>query len=742
MSDLYADVTVDIMAEKLDRVFAYRVPESMQDTLRVGMVVMAPFGKGGRMIKGYVVRLKDKPDIDPSRIKDIAELVTDAEDEEARLVRLAFWMKERYGSTLIQALKTVIPVRKKVKAKEKKIISLILKPQEAGEKLAFYQKKNQKARARLLEALMEQPTLPGALVAEKLNITSSVIKAMEEQGVIETQVETVYRNPLKEMKREDSRVTLNDEQQSIVDHIVGEWDSVDPERARYLIHGVTGSGKTEVYMALIEHAISQGKSAIVLIPEIALTYQTVMRFYRRFGDRVSLINSRLSEGERFDQFERARRGEIDVMIGPRSALFTPFDNLGIIVIDEEQEPAYQSENSPRYHAVTVAMERARMEGARVVLGSATPSLTSYYQANHGQIQLLKMSKRAGRAEMPEAEIVDLRAELKEGNRSMLSRSLQKKMVQTLQRGEQIILFLNRRGFAGIMTCRSCGHVIKCPHCDVSLSLHKGGKMICHYCGYSEPVRKTCPECGSPFLGTFKAGTEQVEDEVKRLFPQARVLRMDQDTTKAKDGHAAILSAFAGHEADILIGTQMIVKGHDFPDVTLVGILAADLSLYVPDYRSAERTFVLLTQAAGRAGRGQKAGQVVIQTYDPDHYCIQTSALADYQSFYDQEILFRQLSGYPPSGCMTAIHISGPDEAYLNTAVNYLGQYANAAAKGSGVAILGPTDEVIAKIQDQYRKVLYLKGDNRAVMTAVRERIEKYIEINDGFNPLTITYESD
>ena len=582
MQDCYADVIVDITSEKLDRVFQYRVPEKMQNMLEPGMVVEIPFGAGNRKIRGYVTAISGHTDYDPEKIKEIAGIVTDGIGAESRLIGLAAWIRNRYGSTMIQALKVVLPVKRKVRGKDKKTVYLILDKPEAQEKLKFFQKKHQTARARLLEALIEEQAIPYELVTEKLNVAAGVVKALEQQGIVTLKSEKIYRNPVSVSVTENYAVCLNEEQRRITDEIIREWE--EKPNGRYLIHGVTGSGKTEVYMELIAHAVSRGQQAIVLIPEIALTYQTVIRFYHRFGDRVSVINSRLSAGERYDQFERARQGELDVMIGPRSALFTPFPNLGVIVIDEEHEPAYQSETVPRYHAREVALQRGKMENAKVVLGSATPSLEAYYGAQNGQFRLFTLKQRAGMAALPQVSVVDLRQELREGNRSILSRELHRKMEECLVGGDQMMLFLNRRGYAGFVSCRACGHVLKCPHCDVSLALHKGGKLICHYCGYEEPIVKKCPVCGSGFIRSFKAGTQQIEEEVKKEFPGARILRMDMDTTREKAGHAAILSAFANHEADILIGTQMIVKGHDFPDVTLVGILAADLSLYIPDYR--------------------------------------------------------------------------------------------------------------------------------------------------------------
>ncbi|MDE6688104.1 MAG: primosomal protein N', partial [Lachnospiraceae bacterium] len=376
-----------------------------------------------------------------------------------------------------------------------------------------------------------------------------------------------------------------------------------------LLHGITGSGKTEVYMELIEKNISMGKQAIVLIPEIALTFQTLMRFYARFGDRVSVLHSRLSDGERYDQYERARTGQLDVMIGPRSALFTPFMQLGLIVIDEEHENSYKSEKMPKYHAREVAEYIAKRDHAALVLGSATPSLESYYRALKGEYRLYELKYRPQNAVLPQVYIADMRKELKEGNKSFFSRKLKELMLERLLREEQIMLFINRRGYAGFVSCRECGYVVKCPHCDVSLSQHHGNgmyqkkeqKLICHYCGYQTDMLMECPECGSPYIAGFRAGTQRIEEELKKWYPSVRVLRMDADTTRKKEDYEKILSSFAAHEADVLIGTQMIVKGHDFPNTTLVGAIAADLSLSVGDYRAAERTFQLLTQAAGRAG---------------------------------------------------------------------------------------------------------------------------------------------
>ena len=735
---MFANIIVDITHEKLDKIFQYRVPSHMEGELSIGMEVLVPFGKGNRMTKGYVVDFSENCDYDLSKVKEIAEISRKGMAIEGKLVALAAWMKEHYGGTMIQALKTVLPIKQKEQAKVKKKVRLLLNEEEGKTKLDFYLHKNQKARARLLAALLDEPVLDYELINKKLNITLNVVRALEEQGVLSIESEQVYRNPIQNRKQQVKDICYTDEQKNAIECSWGDYQK--QQYGTYLIHGVTGSGKTEVYMEMIARVAAKGRQAIVLIPEIALTFQTVMRFYRRFGDRVSIMNSRLSAGERYDQMMRAKAGEIDVMIGPRSALFTPFPNLGLIVIDEEHENTYKSEQIPRYHARETAIARAKLEQASVILGSATPSVEAMYRAKHGEYKLLELHKRSGNQEMAQVHVVDLRKELREGNRSILSRKLQQMIADRLQKKEQIMLFLNRRGYAGFISCRECGFVVKCPHCDVSLSYHRNGKMVCHYCGYEQERVQICPECGSRHIGEFKAGTQQIEEVVKKHFPEARVLRMDLDTTRSKDGHEKILAAFANEEADILVGTQMIVKGHDFPNVTLVGILAADMSLYSNDYRAGERTFQLLTQAAGRAGRGAKKGEALIQTYSPDHYAIVTAAAQDYEAFYEEEIHYRELMGYPPVDNLLAILVSCEKEALLETGCKYLKEFAVRIRGAEEVAIIGPASPGIGKINDVYRKVLYLKTEKYDTLIKMKNKLEQYIEVNPGFNPMRIQFD--
>lgn len=740
---MYADIIVDITHEKLDKIFQYRIPKEMEGRLQTGMEVLIPFGRANRETKGYVIGFSEKCNYDSEKIKEITQISQNHIAIEAKLVALAAWMKEHYGGTMIQALKTVLPIKQQEKQKEQRSIRLLLDRREAKERLSYFLSKNQTARARVVAALLDRPILPYEYVTRQLKVTAAVLRAMEEQRILQIEAEVVYRNPVTAKRTKQQSFCYTEAQQAAIHTFCEEYRR--GKRGTYLVYGVTGSGKTEVYMEMIEHVIAEGKQAIVLIPEIALTYQTVMRFYQRFGDRVSIINSRLSKGERYDQMLRAKRGEINVMIGPRSALFTPFERLGLIIIDEEHEGTYKSEQTPRYHARETAIARAAMEGASVVLGSATPSMEAFYKAVTGEFRLLRLPERAKQRAMAHVTVADMRKELEKGNRSIFSDALRSLMEDRLKKKEQIMLFLNRRGYAGFISCRSCGHVVKCPHCDVSLSSHRNGKLVCHYCGYEQPMVTSCPECGSSHVGGFRAGTQQIEELLLREFPQAKVLRMDMDTTKQKDGHEKILAAFSSGEADILVGTQMIVKGHDFGNVTLVGVLAADLSLYADDYRAGERTFQLLTQAAGRAGRGEKAGEVVIQTYSPEHYSIVAAAKQDYEQFFQEEMTYRALMGYPPASQLMAVLVSCKEEELLETACHYLKAYAETCCKkceraGTSVQLIGPASPYVGKVRDTYRRVIYLKSEQEAVLVFLKDQLEQYIEINSGFQNLWIQFD--
>ena len=738
MDKLYADVIVDISQGKLDRTFQYEIPDELYHEIKIGSRVRIPFGKGQREITGYVTGISANPKVEESRIKKILGQSVQGVAVESKLIALAEWISTNYGSTMNQALKTVLPVKEKKKQKENRFLTLNFSRSEAEEFLEVCERKHYKAKARLVQALLMQPMLTYSEAIHTWKISGTVIKGLEDQKVITVERERIYRSPVLAEQQGGQKKILNAEQERVFLAVCKEWETSVPRPV--LLHGVTGSGKTEVYMELIQKVLQEGKQAIVLIPEIALTYQTVKRFSKRFGSCVSFLHSRLSAGEKYDQFEQAKKGEISIVVGPRSALFTPFPDLGLIIIDEEHEPSYKSEKTPCYHAREVAIERGRMENAKIVMGSATPSVESYEKGKSGEYFLQTLSCRYENRALPKVYTIDMKQELKEGNRSIFSVLLKEKMEERLHRKEQVILFLNRRGYTGFISCRSCGHVMKCPHCDVSLTSHKNGQLICHYCGYSIPDVKNCPVCGSPYIGGFRAGTQQIEEQVQKFFPQAKILRMDADTTRKKEDHEKILSAFAKGEADILVGTQMIVKGHDFPKVTLVGVLAADLSLNGTDYMAGERTFQLLTQAVGRAGRGCLPGEAVIQTYQPDHYSVQAAAAQDYEAFYEKEIGYRILMGYPPAKAMAMIRASCENQELLEQGIGYCRKYIEKIYKRQDLILVGPAPESVAKVQDLYRMVLYMRHSDRKILVKITELLEQYIQINKGFDKIHIQFD--
>lgn len=748
---LFADVIIDISVKSLDRTFQYRVPPGMEEKIKAGSPVYVPFGMGNRQVQGYVVNLSGQPACSLSKIKDITGIEEQGIAVESHLIALAAWIRENYGSTMNDALKAVMPVRKEVREQVEKTVFPLIDKKNMALLAREFGKKHNVARARVLNYLsglgdsIYNGGVDYRLLIKEAGVPKAVLDGLAQRGIIKTVIKEKY-SELEKMElfkgtSGGAAHTLNLEQKYISDRILSDY--ADGIRKTYLIHGVTGSGKTEVYMDIIRGIIAQGKQVIVLIPEIALTFQTANRFYRRFGERVSVLHSRLPASERYRQFQRAKDGSIDIMIGPRSALFTPFNNLGLIVVDEEHETSYQSETPPKYHAREVAVHRAEMAGASVILGSATPSLEAYYRALNGRYGLFKLEKRAGGAKPPKVHIVDLRKEFDNKNYSIFSEKLSSLIEDRLKKHEQIIIFINRRGYAGFVSCRKCGEVIGCPHCSVSLKPHiyKGtvSMMKCHFCGYGTPLPQSCPVCGSKYIGTFGIGTQQVEEALAKKFRGARILRMDADTTTGREGHGRLLSQFARGEADILVGTQMIVKGHDFPDVTLVGIIAADLSLNAPDYRAAERTYQLVSQAAGRAGRGKKAGEVVLQTYRPGHYSIVHAARQDYESFYKQEISVRQMLQYPPVSNILGVLVFSENE---ENAIKLAMAISGIAGSYREVKVLGPADAPVAKAKDIYRKMVYVKCMDYSVLCRIKDSIEAFKKhdmeykdcgINFGFN---------
>ena len=670
MTELYADLILELSNAKIDRVFTYRIPKELHTSVFVGCPVFVSFGTIKRKVKAYIIDLRDSIDFDKDKIKDILSIVDLDIPAGRNLLSLAIYMKKHYGVTFSKAISTVMPVKNKLKRKTQ------------DSKSAFF------------------------------NIE----------------------------KQDNQDKILNEAQKLIYNSFCSDYDNNDFKT--YLIHGITGSGKTLVYINMIKKVLSMGKQAIVLVPEISLTYQLVKNFISIFGDRVAILNSKLSKGERVKEFEKVLSHEADIIIGPRSALFTPFDNLGIIIIDEEHDNAYKSETVPRYDTRDLAVKLSQISKCSLVLASATPSPETYKKAIEGEYKLFKLKARANKsAILPKIHIVDLRKELENGNRSIFSNKLKELIEDRLNKKEQIILFMNRRGLSGFVSCRSCGYVIKCPHCDVSLTLHNTNKLYCHYCGYNTIMPSLCPSCKSPYIAGFGFGTQKLENMTKKMFPSARVLRLDQDTNKSKDDSINIMKNFSRGDADILIGTQMIVKGHDISNVTLVGIVAADASLYINDYTSAQRTYELVTQASGRAGRAEKAGEVVIQTYNPEHYALQACLQNDYNLYYDNEIIYRQLAMYPPIIHILGIQLSVKDEEVLeDVTTKYVSILVAKANKISGLNIIGPVRANIYKLRDYFRKIIYVKYSDYDILTKIKEDIEEELEDIKLFSSISIIYD--
>lgn len=594
--------------------------------------------------------------------------------------------------------------------KEKRYVSLT----ENEELLIAAKEKAEKdkrlaGQLRVLSAICPGESISVEELKEKAAVTDSPIHTLLQKGILVEQRRQEKRDVFQLEDYTPTQPFYPTSEQAQALTLLREEEQKAQKRP-VLLHGVTGSGKTEIYMQLIEHVIMAGKQAIVLVPEISLTPQIMERFISRFGKRVSVTHSRLSLGERLDQWRKARDGEISIIIGPRSALFMPFSNLGVIVMDECHESSYISDVTPKYHTREVARKLSELTGALLVMGSATPDIDSYHRAVTGEFLLLQLKERTKGSRLPEVFVADMRKELEDGNRSAFGLPLQQAIRENLEKGQQTMLFLNRRGYSTFVSCRKCGEALTCPSCNVSYTYHASDKaLVCHYCGKEVPVPKTCPSCGSHYIRYFGTGTQKIEEETRRLFPEASVLRMDADTTTGKNGHARILELFGKGKADILIGTQMIAKGHDFPNVTLVGILAADLSLNLGTYQAAETCFQLITQAAGRAGRGELAGRVFIQTYQPENHAIRMAAAQDYEGFYQEEILLRQAMEYPPFSHIFSVLITGEMEQEVILAAQRLGAYMNHYAERAGCTVVGPAPAPLPKFRGEFRWQIFAKG---------------------------------
>lgn len=764
---LVAEVIVDVAAYPVDRPFDYLVPDDMAALIECGSRVKVPFGP--RNVLGFVVSLKDTTDIPLEKIKPVSQLLDIVPVLTNEMLELAKWLKHETICYEIDALQVMLPSA--LRAKYEKMVMLQTDIELLPESLkgifgnsskvnykefeknnllqelkkalnenivvienVVKQKGNVKEvrkvqisndlnklleiqdqisnRAKKQKQLVEWMQLHvGEIIEphtiyEEANTSSQVLQAVISLGAATFIQEEVYRDPFAKKVEKKGFLDLTDEQSFALEKIVSSMKHNQSET--FLLHGITGSGKTEVYLQAISQCLNDGKEAIVLVPEISLTPQMTERFRSRFGELVAVMHSGLSVGEKYDEWRKVHEGKVKVVVGARSAVFAPFENVGIIILDEEHESTYKQEDSPRYHARDVAIWRSKFHHCPVILGSATPSLESFARAKKNVYTLLTLKERALKQSLPTVQVVDMREELQKGNRSMFSQSLVESMEVRLQKKEQIVLFLNRRGYSSFVLCRDCGTVLQCENCDISLTYHRSNeKCKCHYCGFEISVPKSCPQCQSDHIRFFGTGTQKVEEELNKLFPEARVLRMDVDTTKVKGAHEQILQAFGDGQADILLGTQMIAKGLDYPNITLVGVLSADTSLHLPDFRSAEKTFQLLTQVSGRAGRHEKPGEVVIQTYTPEHYAIELSKSQEYGPFYEREMLMRHQAGYPPYYYLALIQVSHEDvimaAEYAGKAVEWL-----RSKLSFKVSIIGPTASGISRLQNRYRYQCLIK----------------------------------
>ena len=697
--NLYAEIILNSEALEIDRPFTYKIPVELEEKVQVGQIVKVPFGMGNKTSEGFVLSIKEENEVNISfRVKKVSSIVTAQPIINEDDINLINFLREKYLCKYIDAFRLLIPVgiMKGAKSKSKKVIvfksddlSCIQKPEGYIDIINFLRENSGKyTKSELINV--------NSISQYKLN-------KLIEKGLLVVEEETVFRYNNRTYNI-DYEKELTFEQKYVLD----EYNNSDNNL--FLLKGVTGSGKTEVYMRMVEEVLEKNQSAIVLVPEISLTPQMIERFKGRFGRNVALFHSKLSDGERFDEWFRVKEGKAKLVVGARSAIFLPVKNLGLIIIDEEHENTYKSDQNPKYQTKEVAEFLSEQKGCRVVLGSATPTIETYYRALTGDLKLLELNSRVDGKAMPPMKIVDMRNELRSGNISLFSRELFRDMQEKLSKGEQIILFLNRRGFSTFVSCRSCGYVFKCEEYDISMTYHRSGLLVCHYCGKTKRAPQKCPKCDSKYIKFFGAGTERVEEEVKKYFKDARVLRMDVDTTRGKDSYEKIYNTFKEGKADILIGTQMISKGLDFKNVTLVGILAADMSINIPDYRAAERTFQIITQVAGRAGRGENQGKVVIQTYTPEHYSLEYAVNYDYEGFYEKEFTVRALMRYPPFGKILLINgISKKEELLKNFMHKIFNMIKPLAEKEVEVDILGPIPCLVAKVKENYRWQIVIKG---------------------------------
>ncbi len=723
---MIAEIIINRTAKRLNRTFDYKVPIELEELIMIGSTVLVPFGKSSTLEEGYVVGIKENTTYEVKEIVKVKHNLTEKQ------IELAKWMAKRYFCNVSDCIKQMLTPGTKNKKTEKnvqdKTINAVYLKKEIDEiqfDIEMGKIKSEKQK-KILQFLKSNE---GATVPEIELFTDgsrAIVKTLEKNGYVEIIEKKIERNPLANKKiQKTENLKLTDEQQSAYNKVA--LDITTNSYEQFLLYGVTGSGKTEVYLQLIGKALEQNKTAIVLVPEISLTPQMIDRFIARFNkDEIAVLHSKLSIGERYDEWNKIKEGKAKIIIGARSAIFAPTENIGIIIIDEEHDSSYKSEAIPKYDAKEIAKKIAKENNCPLLLGSATPDLATYYKAQQGKITLLELTKRANNSKLPEVEIVDLKMELANGNRSMLSIKLHDEIEQNLKDKRQTILFLNRRGFSTFIMCRECGYTVKCKNCNISMTYHKTeNKLKCHYCGYEENVVTICPECHSDKIRYFGTGTQKLEQEINKIFPEASTIRMDIDTVTKKNSHEEILNKFKNENIDILIGTQMVVKGHHFPNVTLVGVIAADSSLNIDDYRANERTFQILTQVAGRAGREQLDGKVVIQTYNPDNFSIICAQKQDYEMFYNTEIALREQLKYPPFCDIILIGFNSLSEKELIDASTKIYNYLKTNLNGQEFNVLKPMPSPIDKIQNRYRWRIIIKGNmteaaNNVLNTCLRK----------------------
>ena len=829
---MYAEVIVRSNTVYTDNLFTYKIPEFLEDIVRIGHRVLVPFGKGNKPIEAFVFKIKnnfgDEKGLEEEnsdkkfKIKEIEDILDEEPLFLPEQLELVHWMKNRYICTYMECINMIYPKGLKLKNykvavlkndylekldslsdDEKKVAIKISenKGKIKVEKLKYLENinnilyrmrnkgvvdikweytntKNEKnmcfvslrydeddteeyisenkirignKQREIIEFLKLNEEAEINDIVEILKVSKQSINSLKDRGLVDFTMKAYYRKPESRYGAESKKIELNEQQKEVADIIKNEM--FEEDKKPYILHGITGSGKTEVYMDIVEYALSQGLDSIILVPEISLTPQTVARIKNRFGDIVGVFHSQLSEGEKHDVFRAVKKGEIRILIGARSALFAPFRSLGVVIIDEFHEASYKSEMNPKFSALEVARYMSFKNNVTLVMGSATPSVEEYYKAKNGEYKLLKIDKRANSKPLPKIEVVDMKEELGMGNKSIFSSVLIDKIKKNTAEKNQTILFLNRRGYANFVSCRSCGYVMKCENCDISLTYHKRSNSArCHYCGYEKQVPQECPECGSNYLRPFGTGTQRIEEELKHLIPGIRVLRMDKDTTARKGATEEILEKFRNKEADVLIGTQMISKGLDFSDVTLVGIISADMMLNFPDFKSFETTFQLITQVAGRAGRADKEGEVILQTYNTDHYAIRCAMEYDFEKFYENEIKIRETFEYPPFNNMISVVISGENEKLVEKNAYSMYNSLRYLFKGRGIEdlsfILGPNPCAISRINKNYRwQILFkddgveinlLKGIIKYVCITKRDVVfDKGINISISVNPNSV-----